>query len=66
MLLECKKKKKSKINNDTCRRKLSLEPQLDIVLFGISGMGRRPNPQGFAQFLIRERRLPPLPYKHLA
>ena len=44
MLLECKKKKKSKINNDTCRRKLSLEPQLDIVLFGISGMGRRPNP----------------------
>ena len=32
-----------------CGRKLSLEPQSGIVLFGISGTGRRPNPQGFAQ-----------------
>ena len=32
-----------------CGRKLSLEPQSGIVLFGISGTGRKPNPQGFAQ-----------------
>ena len=49
-----------------CGRKLSLEPQSGIVLFEISGMGHRPNPQGFAQPHIWERRLPPLPYKHLA
>ena len=49
-----------------CGRELSLEPQLGIVLFGISDTGRKPNPQGFAQSHIGERRLPPLPYKHLA
>ena len=49
-----------------CGRKLSLKPQLGIVLFEISGTGHRPNPQGFAQAHIGERRLPPLPYKHLA
>ena len=49
-----------------CGRKLSLEPQSSIVLFGISNTGRRPNPQGFTQSHIGERRLPPLPYKHLA
>ena len=49
-----------------CGRKLSLEPQSSIVLFGISDTGRRPNPQGFTQSHIGERRLPPLPYKHLA
>ena len=49
-----------------CGRKLSLEPQSGIVLFGINGTGHRPNPQGFAQSHIGKRRLPPLPYKHLA
>ena len=49
-----------------CGRKFSLELQSSIVIFGISGTGRRPNPQGFAQSNIGKRRLPPLPYKHLA
>ena len=49
-----------------CGRKLSLEPQSSIVLFGISDTGRRPNFHGFTQSHIGERRLPPLPYKHLA
>ena len=38
-------------------------PLEGIVLFGVSGTGRRPNPQGFAQSHIEERHLPPLPYK---
>ena len=33
--------------DSSCGRKLSFEPQLGIVLFEISGTGRRPNPQGF-------------------
>ena len=49
-----------------CERKLSLKPQSGIVLFGISSIGHRPNPQGFVQSHIGERRLSPLPYKHLA
>ena len=49
-----------------CGRKLSLEPQLGIVLFGISDMGHRPNPQDFAQSHIGERCLPLLSYKQLA
>ena len=42
-------KKKKKKNNAKYGRKISLEPQSSIILLGISGTGRRPNPQGFAQ-----------------
>jgi len=54
------------MENRYCGRKLSLEPQEGIVLFGISGTGHKPNPQGFAQSHIGKRCLLPLPYKHLA
>ena len=41
-------------------------PQSFIVHFGMGRVDPYFHPHGFAQSHIRERRLTPLPYKHLA